>query len=229
MVLTFKKNLVNAVSHSNIGKIKTVEIYGTDIKTAENIVKNLNLSQEQNLLSINKKNATDKLELFSSIKLLDLERDFPNTLKLYFQPADLDFIYQKKKKLYGLNKLGQYFSLIDNNQNANLIINLPIIKGDLTNSKEAIEDKRFTHLVSCLEKIPNEEKDFIDQLSEIVLSDEVTLYTAYNETMIKIKNNFNIEDLRRVRYSLLYAKSLNQKIKEIKIIDKRVKYTFEHL
>ncbi|MCX7917377.1 MAG: FtsQ-type POTRA domain-containing protein [bacterium] len=200
-----KKRILNLLWNLEIFKIKHIKIYP---ENKIEMLKFLEIEEEQNLLFIDIKSLIEKINSLPEIEECKIKKVFPSTIEIHIKERKPWKILKYEDKSFLIDKNG----IILNNYNENS--SLIVIYGIKINEKESkIEESEKLIILSELEKWYN----------------YFNIKNYFKISRIDISNLNKIEISDGERFILLTSVKLKEKMEKLSFILKQIKKNFEYI
>ncbi len=215
------ENLHGFFSKAEILPIRQVRVLGLKNFSAGELIKRLGIQSGDSLLWIRENVLKEKLATTPRIELVSVERSLPETLVLSVVEKESVYLVISGDQRYELDKSGVLIASNEEILNADLLA----IEFPTGTSLEKVQQNTvFSNLLKTFSSLPQEEKDFVNILSEVVIGNEITLFPKSMKVSLLLGVEANLEKLRKARYALVYAEQKKISPKRIDLRFDPVKY-----
>lgn len=207
-------------------KVKKVYVKGLQSVLPEEVVQQIPTTIMNFIVSIDKNLLQSYVERHPRILLQSVQTKLPDTLYLDVQEKKTTFLLNVGEKYWELDKLGESISsgnTLSDVRNPNALILLASQEIGAGSTAQLI-----SRICDVLQKIPEEERDFLDCISVMDFRDEWDPKMILIDPYLKIYVDpiFDLDQYRKTRYAYVYAKNLEKHPKVVDIRGKSVRYSF---
>lgn len=217
------RNATLLIRQGSFFPIQQVEVLGLRWVSPEALVRASGVEAGASLVFINASRIASRIEENPRFKVEAVERRFPDTVVIRVQEKDGAFIVYNGRNAFEIDKAG---SLIASNEGIldwdKLVVQYP---GTNEDPLSVISNETFKSLLAGLSKLPQGERDFRDNLSEVRFSPELQLFVRPRRTRLDLGTRTDLETIRKARYALVYAESEGFEPRRIDLRYDTVKFT----
>jgi hypothetical protein len=200
--------------------VRQVQVFGLKKVPVGELVRRSGLRAGESLVFLSTSGVRERVETLSRLKVRSVERRFPETLVLKVEELEGVAIVLSGAESAEIDArgavLGRGAEILDWDK--------PLLRLPGAPLEAAVTNARLLSFLASLDALPEGERDFPRVLSEAVIGDEVELFPRAPRVRVSLGVNFDLEQLRRARYALVYAQAKDLKARRIDLRTDPVKY-----
>jgi cell division protein FtsQ len=207
------------LANSDSFKIRKIEIEGNELISGQKIMKENELASGKRIWEVDLKSVDENIRSNPFIDTVQLERSFPDILKIRIHEKFPIALLNFKNRFYCIDETGMILP-----SKSGKLYDLPVLSGHYEGSVtvgQQIDSPNVKEELAFLKKILRERTDLYGEISEVAnKKDGLTLYTRRGGIPVRIgEGGYDW----KIRYLEAVIKQICQKseIKEIKYIDLR--------